>query len=258
MSKIRTNLHKRAASWMLLATSLLALALAAPTLRAADDLSGRWVMAQLTTTVADIPVVGEVYAKTRLVTLHDLNVDGERLHGGGVICRLDIDSGSSVVDMKLSKKFIRSLPKPRVDARVFVHDGLTKLRQKRQWIVVGAELRRPKKDPLPRKPKDKRVRDTDGDGKPGVTIEVDGLVSGKMYVAQRTWTRLSGTKRVDGSFAGKVYFNNEQSVLDATSSMLKDPPDTRPDPSRSFFRLAKLDNDAKCRDARRVAKKWLD
>lgn len=250
----------RWAQRVLLVLGVVAAAIAASPgqLVAAEDYSGRWVMAQLTTTVADVPVVGEIYATSRLVTLMDLDHEGERLKGSGSICRLELDSGSSVVTTKLPKAFIRSLPRPKIDAKVWIKDGRINFRQGKQTIVVGAKLERPTKDKLPTSPKDKRVRDQDRDDKPGVTIEIDGLVSGDIYVAQRTWTRLRGTKRVDGSFQGKVRFGNEQSILGTTSSLLDDPPNARPVPSKSWFKLAPMDDDATCADARRMAKKWLD
>ncbi len=228
-----------------------------PTTSAAEDYSGRWVMAQLTTTVAEIPVVGEIYATSRLVTMHDLTHDGDSLKGSGKISRLELDSGTSLVKTILPAKFIRSLPKPIIEARLNVDDGVLKFRQRKQTIVVGAELERPTKDKLPTSPKDKRVRDQDDDDKPGVTIKIDGLVTGDMYVAQRTWTRLRGTKRVDGTFQGRVYFGNEQSVLASTSSMLEDPPETKAVPKKSWFKLVRVDGDATCKDARKVTAKWL-
>mgnify|MGYP006969398207 CR=1 FL=1 len=236
-----------------------AVALGTPTSTADadEDLSGRWVMVQVATTVADVPVIGEVYAQSRLITIHDLDHDGERLHGGGQICHLEIDSGSSVVETKLPAAFVRSLPEPEVDARVFVKDGRLELRQKKRPVVVGAELKKPKRERLPRDKDDERVRDTDGDGHPGVTIEIEGLVNGKIFVVQRSWTRLAGNKRVDGSFAGRLSFNNEQSILDATSSMLETAPETKPVPSRSWFRMAELPKGASCEDAIAKAEPWL-
>lgn len=230
---------------------------ASPNTNAAEDYAGRWVMAQLTTTVADVPVVGEIYATTRLVTIHDLQHKGNRLVGDGTICRLELDSGSSLVKTILPRAFIESLPRPRIDARMKAADGLLHFRQPTQTIVVGAELKRPKKDALPTSSKDHRVRDQDRDEKPGVTIKIDGLVSGDIYVVQRTWTRLAGTKRVDGTFQGKVHFGNEQSILAATSSLLEDAPDARPLPDKSWFKLVRVGKDATCKDARKATDGWL-
>lgn len=246
-------------SWVSLVGAVsVALLAVVPTSDASESYTGRWVMAQLTTTVADVPVVGEIYATSRLVSLHDLKHEGERLHGAGTICRLELDSGTSIVKTILPAAFIRSLPRPQVDARVWVADGRIRFRQKKQTIVVGAQLKRPERDSLPVSPTDDRVRDQDRDDKPGVTIKIDGLVSGDIYVAQRTWTRLHGTKRVDNSFQGGIRFGNEQSILAATSSLLEDAPASRALPSKSWFKLVRVPKDATCDDARRITSKWLD
>jgi hypothetical protein len=121
--------------------------------------------------------------------------------------------------------------------------------------VVGAKLRR-SNDPLPSDPDDPRVFDQDGDGNPGVTIRVEGIVSGDMYIVQRSWTRLEGALLGDGSFGGRLFFGNAQVVLDSTSPFLGDPPSSRPLPNLSWFRIARLPEDADCAKARERAAAW--
>ena len=113
-------MNRRGISWLCaLGAGLTASAALWPAPAAAEgDLSGRWVMAQLSVTVAEVPVVGKIYASTRTVTLHDLDHDGDRLHGPGELCQLELDSGSTFVSTKLPKAFKRSLPRPSFDARV--------------------------------------------------------------------------------------------------------------------------------------------
>jgi hypothetical protein len=223
---------------------------------AGQDQSGRWVMLQLTTTVAQVPIIGKVYATATTVSLHDLKHKGNRLHGKGSVCRLDLDSGSPMIQTILPKAFVRSLPAPLVDARLNTKGGRLQFYQPRQTIVVGASLTKAA-EPLPASPDDPRVRDQDGDGKPGVTVRIEGFVNGEIYVAQRTWTKLRGSKHADGSFQGQVYFGNEQSILEATSSMLSDPLPNKPAAKRSWFKLARLGAKATCKDALRMSGEWL-
>ena len=116
------------------------------------DMSGRWVMAQLSVTVAEVPVVGKIYASTRTVTLHDLEHEGARLHGPGQLCQLELDSGSTFVSTKLPKAFKRSLPRPVIDARLGRDErGNVTISQPKHTVVVGAKLERPLEDPLPSK-----------------------------------------------------------------------------------------------------------
>ena len=246
--------HRPAAAALAACTTLLA---AAPVSADGRDLGGRWLMVQKTTTIAQIPVIGEISASTSLVALHDLTHDGSRLRGKGTLCKLELDSGSSVVTTTLPQAFKRALPPPMLDATVR-HDGERYvLSQARQTVVVGAKLEAPLTGSLPTTPDDPRVFDQDGDGKPGVTVVVSGLVNGEMYVAQRSWTVLMGTERPDQSFGGVVYFGNEQVVLDTTSSWLADPPKASPDPIRSWFRMVRVADDAGCGTARRMAAEWL-
>ncbi|MEZ4437466.1 MAG: hypothetical protein R3B72_00125 [Polyangiaceae bacterium] len=242
----------------LLGAGLLLVALAPRPAVADEDLSGVWVMTQVTVSEASVPVVGTIHPVTTVVSLLRLKDDGKRLRGKGDLCQIEVDSGSSFVTTKLPAAFIRSLPRPQLEAKLDRQDdGTRRLRQAKRTVVVGAKLERPDTDPLPTEPKDARVIDQDGDGKPGVTVLIEGIVSGEIYVTQRSWTRLSGTQVGREGFAGSVEFGNEQSILEATSSMLDDPPDQRPLPDKSWFRMTRLSGDATCATARAVAKKWL-
>ncbi|MCC6522991.1 MAG: hypothetical protein IT373_10050 [Polyangiaceae bacterium] len=234
-----------------------ALATTALPAQAGDDLSGRWVMVQLTTTVATVPVVGEIRARTALVAIHDLVQSGDRLRGKGRLCKLDLDSGTTMVSTTLPDAFKRSLPAPYIDAVVRAgDDGVLRFAQPRQTLVVGALLESPG-DALPTGLGDGRLHDQDRDGKPGVTVRVSGLVEGELYVAQRTWTELAGARQDDGSFAGRVAFDNEQVLLDTDNEWLRSTPAQRSDASASWFRLVRVADGAKCGTARRVAAAWL-
>lgn len=227
----------------------------------ANGLSGRWVLAQATTSVTDLPVVGEMSATTRVVAVHDLRHDGERLYGRGVLCGVDVVDDSSLVSTTIPDALRKVLPPPIIDARVGEVDGKLRLRQGRRTVVVGAKLADPVRDPLPTSPRDARVHDLDGDDKPGVTIVIGGIVSGEIYTAQRSWTALDGAAVGRNGFAGRVHFGVEQRVLGATTSMLEDPPEQRPDLERSWFRMTRIGHvgalPESCKSARAVAAKWF-
>lgn len=224
----------------------------------ARGLSGRWMMAQLISSAARIPVFGELHASTRVVSVHELRDTGERLFGGGRLCTLALDSGSRLVRTRLSAATAARMPRPYVDARL-AHgaQGGISFHQKKQIVVVGARLRDPISDPLPRRASDPRVFDEDRDGKPGMTIEVFGILSGQIYVAQRSWTELVGRSVGADAFAGALRFGHEQVVLDATSSRLERSPKTRALPSQSWFRLERLAPEEGCDAARRRSAAWF-
>ncbi len=229
----------------------------APSAARAGTFDGRWVFVQRMTTSASVPVVGDIEATTSVISLHDLEDADGRLRGEGKLCRITIDSGTDLVETILPKAFRNSLPPPRIDAALEIEDGAVKLRQDKRVVVVGARLGDPEREALPTSSKDSRVFDQDRDDKPGVTIRIGGLVTGDMYVVQRSWTRLDGGYWKDGTFGGRLAFGSEQVVLGSTSPFLGDPPKARPVAHKSWFRLARLADDASCKDARRVGAAYL-
>lgn len=211
--------------------------------------SGRWAFLQATTTVARIPVIGNVYATTTAVSLHKLKHHGERLRGKGKLCHLAIDSGSALVKTTMPPALVRALPIPRIDGVLREHDGQLAFAQPRQTIVLGARLADPSGGELPQDRSDARVIDQDEDGAPGVTVRVTGLVSGDIHVVQRSWTELTSHRVSHDRIEGAIRFGNEQVILDATSSMLRKAPDATPDFARSRFHLVRVAESSTCMDA---------
>ncbi|MBM4359960.1 MAG: hypothetical protein FJ096_17795 [Deltaproteobacteria bacterium] len=211
--------------------------------------TGRWAFQQVTTTVAEVPVVGKVYATTTAISVHKLKHKGERLKGKGRLCKLDLDSGSAFVKTIMPAALLKALPPPRIDARLADESGGLHFSQARQTIVLGAKLDNPVGDALPRVLTDPRVFDQDEDGEPAVTVRVSGIVTGDIRVVQRSWTELVGERVSPERIEGSIRFGNEQAILDATASMLKSPPASTPDFARSRFKLVRLPDKATCSDA---------
>jgi len=221
----------------------------------AGDHDGRWALLQVTTTVAEIPIIGKMYATTSALSVHDVESSGDRLSGAGTLCSLQLDSGTSMVETIIPPALRRVLPAPRLDARLGHRNGTTTFFQALPTIVVGARLTKPY-EALPTNPKDRRVIDEDEDGAPGVTVRVEGIASGDLHVVQRSWARLDGAFLVDGTFGGIVRHGLSQSILDATSPFLRSSPRSRPLVERSYFRMGRIDRTAGCSDAIRRAKAW--
>lgn len=215
-------------------------------------LAGRWALLQVTATTAQVPVIGRVRAATRALSVHELRVQDDRLRGAGELCDVQVDSGSRVVRTVLPRAFIQALPPPVIDAEIAQDEGGLRLRQGRRTLVVGAHLDQPDAEPLPGDAADRRVIDQDRDGRPGMTINVQGLVRGEIYVVQRSWSALEGRADAEGGFRGQVAFGSEQRVLGATSRLLRGAPPSAPDPARSFFRLVRLPDGGGCAAARRA------
>ena len=93
--------------------------------------------------------------------------------------------------------------------------------------------------------------DEDGDGHPGVTIRMIGLIDGEMRVVQRTVNELEGVMTADAeTIIGRVTWSSEQHVLDATSAFLRASPSSRPhpDPARSHFVMRRVPASLGCDD----------
>jgi hypothetical protein len=116
--------------------------------------------------------------------------------------------------------------------------------------VIGADLPDPTTSPLPTSAADSTVVDADGDGNPGITVEVDQnlLGSGEVYVAQRLEQTLSGTVTGPDRIEGFVTGVREQVVLGASAGWLETPVEEQPDPdpSHSFFILQGADPATDC------------
>lgn len=194
------------------------------------DMTGAWVLEQRTTTVSRVAAVGRVRTETRAVVVFTLEQVGERVVGGGTVCSVSVDVGSPFVSTTVPEAFVDALGTQSFEARVWRDDTGVRLETPRSWAVVGADLDRPESDPLPASADAHTVRDDDSDGHPGVTIHVGGMIDGDVYVAQRSWSELSGRLLADGSFAGDVRFDQEQVVLGASRRALDSAPTTWVDP----------------------------
>lgn len=233
--------------------ALVAMTLTSPV--RAGDLDGRWALVQSTATIADVPVAGRIHARTTVVSFHDLVSTETSLRGAGTLCSIAVDSGTSLARTVLPPALRRALPSPSFDANLAVVNGRLTLFQAPAPIVLGARLGR-LDEPLPSEVADTRVFDQDEDGSPGVTVRIEGIVSGEMHLVQRTWVRLDGTLRVDGTFGGIVRHGLTQSVLDATSPFLRSPPRAAPAPAMSWFRLGRIGRTGGCAEATRAAEAW--
>ena len=104
-------------------------------------------------------------------------------------------------------------------------------------------------DPLPEDAEDPRVYDQDGDGNPGITVSVEGFISGDIYLVQRSSNALVGSQTDDGRVEGRVTWSDEQSVLGASNELLVTlQPQSEPnsDPDASFFEMVSVESTVDC------------
>jgi hypothetical protein len=238
-----------------LAALLLSLGLSAASGSASEDLGGTYVLLQQSTVISEVPVVSDLVTRTRSVSIQRLEHRGDRLVGTGRLCQVKLHTSSSMVRLELPAGLARVLPPVVTDARLEPSGADLTFRQRESALVFGARLAKPSTEPLPRSSDDPRVLDQDGDGKPGVTVRVRGLVSGELYIAQRSISSLRGARRGD-VFTGRVDFRTEDVVLGSTSKLLERRAKTRPDPSQSFFRMKRAPAGTTCAEAQALADGW--
>lgn len=118
--------------------------------------------------------------------------------------------------------------------------------------LLGARLRDEVRGDLPTQDDDPAVFDQDGDGHPGVTVEVSAralfvTVEGKVYLTQRTITQETGALQSAELIRGKINWSFEQSVLGSDSRILSSvSPSTTVLPEQSEFTMRKLGDGDTC------------
>ena len=111
---------------------------------------------------------------------------------------------------------IKPVPTP---VTLTVENGRARISRPETPTGIGVTLADPAHDPLPTDPKDPRVTDDDGDGKPGVTstIKVTDTFGGEIYIARREIFAYVVDEQADGSLTGTVSDHSEQLVLGASN-----------------------------------------
>lgn len=214
----------------------------------APDLSGSWAKKVVMTSVSDPPVVGEVTSKTITYLRYDIAQDDRNLQVDPETCDVSIRSDGSTVDTVLPEAFVDALPDRRRSGRLLETGETPVLAFDRHYTVLGAQLREPTEERLPDSPDDSRVIDADGDGHPGVTVRVEGMVEGSIYVVQRAWDQYRASVRDTQRIVGEVDWKVDQNVLDANSAFLQSQPPTeaRPDHPDSHFEMVRIGSDVEC------------
>lgn len=227
------------------------------------DLAGRWASAQVSTAVSEAPLLGDLTTETLALSLVEIRQKGRELELTQTVCRLETSSPTPFVKTVYPPAFLRALSGSARRGRLERRGDATWLVLPRAWEVKGASLDAVTA-PLPESADDPRVVDGDGDGAPGLTVEIAGLVTGLVRVVTRGWT--AGAGRVDPStsppseIAGRIRWWTDQRVVAVTHSLLAHRPKTEPhpDPRRSWFRLRRLPPGATCRDVSALGRDWTE
>ncbi len=215
-----------------------------------EDLSGTWAQLMNISAFSDVPVVGEVQNETISIQKLRIEQNGLDLEITAETCSIILESTPALAETIIPDAFVESLEVTTRPGTLTVSDDGVEVYFPTFVEVRGAVLDDPVQDPLPTDPDDPRVFDQDGDGNPGLTVRVTGLLSGEIYVVQRGSDELTGQVQGRDRFDGLVTWENEQVVLGTDNPLLDNEPDTivNPDPAASFFRTTRVADDAECPD----------
>lgn len=102
--------------------------------------------------------------------------------------------------------------------------------------------------------------DWDGDGNPGLTGVLSGVVSGKIFVAPRQWTQMSGSvPNVSGVFKLPVQWNQEPNVMSYDGSpLLASDAAKAADPALHFTEFARLTKEQAAGDDAAICKRMVE
>lgn len=206
------------------------------------SIDGHWDGLLVTTSTSRLPILGEVRSVQRSRLDIDVAQRGADLQLRIETCSIDIETSSRMVSLTIPQAFVDSIAAVERPAQIETDDGQHLLVVPRIWEVQGVELDDPEADRLPESADDERVFDQDGDGHPGVTVAVSGIIGGEVYVVQKGWNMWRGAIG-DGRIRGALRWHQEQSVLDASSRWLRSDTETRPtrDIQDNYFVMQRRD-----------------
>jgi hypothetical protein len=216
------------------------------------DVSGQWAMLDVAARLAQAPTFPEPIPN-RAVTLSLLEQtqDGQALTVAGEVCDHWVnDPDDALVRTLIPDGYLTALPPFTLTGTYTVADDGTGSYRLDEYVqLIGMELDDPKGDPLPTEASDPAVFDEDEDGNPGVTVFLNGVVQGDIYVVSRRISEVEAWVTAEGRIDGQLLFDAEERVVASEPGSIKElgtvvSPD--PDECKSTVTLVKLDADADC------------
>ena len=213
---------------------------------------GLYASRQLLLNLAAFPLSPDpVESETISILLHDVRLEGDRLVASHEACEVR-QSPINGVQTVFSKALIAAIPlSESVITVAGPAEGPWQVSVAEDIKLLGVKLTDPSGEALPTEADDPRVLDSDGDGHPGVTVLLTGLLTAETYVVQRNRGGLTGTMGADGVLQGTVDGDIEQVVVGASHEALKDlqpEPSKHPDPEKSRFVWRKVAEGSTCAD----------
>ncbi len=201
----------------------------------AGTMAGTWLKVHQ----ASSCVLGQEQVSTAYY-LVEIEEDGSALREDRRLCHLE---ASAVLGFRpvASPETLASVQFPQVD-RAIVTSLLPGAYYASSTAVGlwGIELDDPLVEAVPADPEDERVVDGEGDGNPGVTLELEG--SGcERYMGQRQIVRLYGQLEAPNDVRGGSVHTAEVEVYGASGSVCQLAPQVSSNDRDSLFRMVRVD-----------------
>jgi hypothetical protein len=214
------------------------------------DVSGKWAYYEVTSRLVVVPGFADPF-HTAVVSLMlvDQTQQGAEVTFAAEYCDHYSEDPDLVVHVVIPEAYTAALP-PFTRTGRYEKDGdAWRYTLPKFWTVEGGMLDDIENDPLPASADSPHVIDQDGDGKPGMTLRVTGLIDGEIHVVQRAWTEIDGGPEAADELRGSVAFEADQVILTSDPPNLKDlatQATTDTTPCASFFRMKRVPDDADC------------
>lgn len=218
----------------------------AGTAAANGELAGRW--ATFTSTLAQVSGLGGAQRATSLY-LQEVTQNGTELTVVETMCSLRIDSVDGFTKVRVTPAFISGVPPENRTGAIVESQGSFDYNLEQTFTTRGVTLVDEANDPLPTDPTDPRIGDWDGDGNVGMTLLIDGILSGVAFVIQRDHSASAGTQVSADRIEGHITWGAEQVMLESDPASLKDldsPVFPDSDPDEHTFQAVRIPADADC------------
>jgi hypothetical protein len=193
-----------------------------PALPTVTNVSGTWVIRALATQVVQAPILTTpLHPKTLFYMVINMTQSGTDIVAEGRYCdRAEIDQPGSLITVVVPDKWAHTEKHVRRPGTLVVGgDGVPVLSFPLLVELAGA-VPDATTDQLPVSVTDPRVIDEDGDGHPGITINLTGTLTGSLYSVQRQTTAITAIPVAADRFEGILDFGSEQKVLDSNPALI--------------------------------------
>jgi hypothetical protein len=215
------------------------------------DMTGTWRFEAIRTSAADGGIIGTIKNQLVLEGIAKITQDDDgTVTMERTVCRGELLSERKSVKSTIEPLYLHELYSDTRTGTLTIEEGQAELVFPDVYYVSGADLENPGEDALPTSMDDPRVTDADSDGHPGMTIHVDGFVSGQIYLVQRVTSSWHSTAVSLSGVEGRIEWSEEREILDATAGRLEDKRDAwvTNNPNENRFVLMRADDDLHCRE----------